>query len=493
MGWGAAIGAVGSYLAAREANSNARRNSTQSSSSNASPWYPSELFRIAGMRGAYDLLGGQYSSNSRGQVGPTGTFNWSYGQPGYGQGVAGSTPATGGGGGGGSANYTTTLMQGLSDRAQAGHPLYGPANAFATSMLSGGEQNPYRVGAASAYAGLENDPSLNNWMNFLYSGDLSGLGGSGGSGGSLHYGGGGGGGVGSGPIGIENYIRDILNGEGMQDNPYRDQMLAGVERDVSNAFNRTTLPGINSSFAGAGAFGSSMYERALGQAAGEYTSNLADALGGIRYNEYEARMADKAAALGLGTQYDLGVIDANQRAAAAASSAGASAYSADRAAQTQLQLARLGALGDAVGMGVNLRQAGAEGLGGLAQLYSSDMMGTLGMIPDLSGLDIRDYSTALDHAQAIDQARRSAAGQNAQLQWDRERYYREAPMTDLMRYADIINSMSGGYGFSTGTQTLPYNSVNALAQAAMGGLAGWYAGQSYRTGGNSNNTTVNTP
>lgn len=485
--------AAASYFSADKANKAAKKGSSTTQNSLSTPWGPSEPYRMAGMRGAYDLLNGGYQmqpSNPAFQ-----NYNWRNNPTGVldpralsgGGGAPAGPPASGGRGGGSGGgqkvpkrNYTEELLGGISDRARAGHPLYNTSTNFSNTMMTGGEMNPYRTTAASAFSNLQNDPTLAGWMQYLGGVDLNSLGGGMGGGGSY---GGGGGGVGSGPIGIENYIRNILNGQYLdQANPHRDAMIAGVERDVSNAFNRNVLPGINANFTGAGAFGGSMYERALAQSAGEYTNELADAIGNIRFGEYENRMGQIDNALGLGTQYDLGVIDAQSRAAAAASSAGASMYGADRDANTRMALARLAAMGDAVGLSTGLRQAGAEGLGSLAALYSSDMMGTLGMVPDLTGLDIRDYSAALNASLGRDEirgrnsaSRASANAQQAALDWQREQYYREAPFTDLMRYTDIINAMSGGYGTNVQSGTASGGqSINPWAQALQGGLAGWY-------------------
>jgi hypothetical protein len=131
-------------------------------------------------------------------------------------------------------------------------------------------------------------------------------------------------------------------------------------------------------------------------------------------------------------------------------------------------------LGGAVGQGVGLTQFGLGGQAGLASGLSADQMMALGMVPDLSGLPMRDMAAAFGPNFQLDQL----ANQRQQQGQANSRYQQQLPWQNLMMYSDIINSMSGGYGTSSGLDQRgqqPYAS-NPWTQAALGGLAGWFSG-----------------
>ena len=553
MAWiGAVIGAVGSYASAKEANKSKKTSMTTS----REPWAPSTSYRQVGMDRAFSLLGGQRSpsrSNSgrtggaggggirnitSASVDPGNDYEAPWGSP---SGNIGATnpnglyvPDDGGWGSGdgssqwrpngmldmpGNQDYgvdtswassndffgnSQSIMDALRQRSLGGDSLYDPSNAYVESLLGGGSTNPYLDPTYQSLDQYGNDPDLARFKQMLFAGQMPG---------SDPYGGAGGGGYGGGGstvfqmqpgtsaadlVGAKGYMKQILDGTyDSARNPYMDKIIADRNASIGKSFRENAIPGVNDTFAGAGRFGGGLYATALGDAAGQYATALSNSENDLRYTDYDKWNQDRMAALGLANQYDMNAInsanDLNARLASAASSAGASNYSADRSANTQLQIAKLNALSGAIGQGLDARGLGLQGMAGLTDLYSQDQRYALGMVPELSGLDIRDYQAAWEPGFAMDQARNqaraeaaaaaaeAAAAQRADqfrwanFNWDRERYYQDLPWNNLMRYTDVINGMSNGYGqeFSNGTN--PGAGVSPFGQALNGGLAGWYA------------------
>lgn len=518
---GMLAGAAGSYLSAREANRGASGGGTVDLTTTNNPWGPSAPYRQFMMDAGGNALGMPRQTGPNGQpmagtyrpagladspyYTPGGTF-----QPGGGAVAGAATPGgprpRGGGGGGrgvpadgfqGQSDLTGGILGSLGARAQAGHPLYDPANQFTQDLLEGGQPNQYFDPTFDRFSDLENDPYLQMYMDRMFAGDLPGAGGGGGGGwgGTQMGGGGGGGGVGAGELtGAAGSIRDIVGGKYLDEgNPYRQRVQDASTRDIQRAFQEGVIPGINSEFAGSGMFGSSMYTDALGKAGGEYATSLADSIGGLNYADYNSRMEDVMTALGYGTSYDTAALDRAERSSSAAGAAGASRYNAD----LQAQLARSGLLLDAIQGHGALRQAGASGMGGLADMYGSGQLAALGMVPELSGLDIRDMGTAADLSISSDRAmnefradrgreRVGMAGINSSnrnannaLAWQREQFY--DPLMRLGMFGDLVNSASGPYGYQTeiGTdrRSQSPSRVSPFGQAISGGMAGWYAGR----------------
>jgi hypothetical protein len=278
--------------------------------------------------------------------------------------------------------------------------------------------------------------------------------------------------------------------------------------NIGKSFRENAIPGINDEFSGAGRFGGGLYATALGDASGQYATALADSENQLRYSDFEQWNADRMAALGYANQYDMNSIDSAAQLegslASSAASSGASAYAADRSAQTQLALARMGALQDAIGMGLDAEQFGMSGMGNLAGQYSQNQLAALGLVPDLTGQDIRDLQAAggmgleMDtqrnnaRAEAAAQRAEAAAQQRAdqfrwaQFNWDREQTARDEPWRREMQYADLLNAYSGGYGTETQSGQGGYNGASMSSpwgQAIYGGLAGWNAARSSSSGG----------
>lgn len=398
----------------------------------------------------------------------------------------GNSSTGGNGGWNGQSSATADLIAQMSGRAGAGHALYDPANAATINMLQGGDNNPYRGQTFDLYnnmaqQGADADPYLSRFINDQFAGLNAPSGGPGGHGGGAGGGGGGGfsfnmsggGGGAADRVGASADIRAVLDGKFMgKDNPYLQQMIDKSQRGAREQFMKEKIPGINDEFQGSGMFGSSAWSNATGQAGAGLAQAMADQEGALRYQDYERGMSQYDNALGLGTQYDMNATDNDTSRMNAASAAGASAYgsmSAAESARLNAETARRGQLLDAIGLGTGMRQGGMGGMGGLSQDYGNDWRATLGMVPDLSGLDIRDLQAAgglslgsdnarndfIGNQNSLRAAQMSAGAARAGLNWDKYKYNREAPMSDLAAYADIINRLGGQYGTtdtsSTGT------------------------------------------
>ena len=503
VGVGSAV--VGAY-SANQQNKAARAASSGAGSlnvtTNRDPWGPSNNYRQYAMNQAYRLTGGGLNDDGS----PTGWWNPQQPLP-----TIDSRGGRGGGGGGGGngggnlwagfngiSQSTQDSINRLQDRANQGSPLYDPANRFTIGLLNGEDPNAYR---AETFDRMKNisDPYLDRYINELFAGGTPGSGdpfagyggvGVGGGGGSysINFGGGGGGDL----VGAQQALKDRIAGKDLDANDPRVQaMVDALSHDVDKHFRDVVIPGVNDTYQGAGRFGGGMYADALGRAGGDYAQNLADTIAKVRFDDYEARKADQAAALQEGAQYDLGVLQ-NQASGAAAGMSAANA-AADRA--QALQLARMNALGSAIGQHTGLLQFGSQGMGSLAGMYSQDQMGALGLVPQLSGLDIRDLQAAgelslnadknkIGMYDATQQAKARAAANSiarSQLAWQQNVYNREAPMNDLAKYMDIINAASNGYGQEqqwgynrTGASPTPAG-ASVWGNALSSGLAGYYA------------------
>jgi len=421
------------------------------------------------------------------------------------------------------SDQTRSLLDSLNQRATGGGDLQGAGSQFIQNLLGGNDPNAYRGEEAGMMRDLSGgNENLDRYMEMLFSGQMPGSpeGGGGGYGSSYRggYGGGGGGGAGAEPVGAAAYIKEILEGKFLgEENPFMQQRLDAMTRDLKDQFTDVKIPGVNDEFAGMGRYGSGAFSSALAQTGGEYADSLADMVGNAQYQDYSDRMADYQNALGLGAQMDMSAADRAAQLQAAGMSAGAARYQADQERQSRESLARMQALQGAIGMDIGLGEFGASGMSGLAGMYSGDQMSALGMAPEIGNMDLGAYELAgqfglggdqnllggqglqddwqmgllgLNEQQQarLSQERAQAAAQRAaqraqqqRFNWERYRYGREAPWNDLARFSDVINSMSGGYG-TTREEGMdlrsqqPY-SGSPIAQGIAGGIGGWQIGQ----------------
>lgn len=441
------------------------------------------------------------------------------------------------GGGGGAAPafngvsaQTNAVRDAMIRQAQEGNPLYGTAQDYVGDTLEGNDRNAYRSETFDALREVD-DPDLARLKQYLFSQlEDPNAGGFGGGGGNRTYyvnsnyaAGPGGGGGGEGPVGAAGYIKKMLD-EGYGDNPFLDQSIQDALDDAQRAFTRDVIPGLNSEYAGSGRFGGGMYAQALARAGEEQIRGLAKESNTRRATDYNDWQARRMQALGYGTELDINAAD-NAAALASRGGGGGGGGQDQQTLALQRQGMLLDAISGAVGQGVGLKQFGLGGMGDLAKSYSGDQQFSLGSIPDVTGLSLRDWGAAGGLSLGADQnqgqydlglrdvaARNRATGVNAsiarqqmnlanrQFDFDVFRDERGYPIQSLGGAADIVNAMTGGYGqtreFGTDRRAQsPYLGDSAgqtISGALGGGLMGYQLASAYanRGGGGAGNVTL---
>jgi hypothetical protein len=488
MGWGALVGAAISAYGANRAASSARRGSAGAGEVNisrdAQPWDQSRGYREAGMAQAARLLSRPNFWEQQPQPGRRGA---------RGRGGGGGAPQ------GGNPGLSDQLIRGMADRAQAGHPLYDPANRFAAGTLGGEDQNPYRQDVYGALEGYSPD-RLYDFQDRLMSGGLDGLFGPSSSSGR---GGGYGGGVANqqinfettSPVDAASYTKRILDGQFLNEgNPYQDRMIDAMTDRIRREYGETVIPGVTSEAIGAGMMGSGVFSNALAMSGREMGREMSDAITGVQFQDYNAERDRMMQALGVGAGLDTAAWNnqtqlamenmAGNRAAQGASAAYASAGQ-DR--ESRERMAMLDALLQSQGMGLQADQFGLMGRMNMAQGFSDDQMGVLGSVGELSGLGLRDYGIATDFSLRQDAAndqRRAAAA--AAGRYRDERDYRRRmeqqalPWQQLGNFSDVINALSGGFGTTTESgydrRSQSPSNVSVPGQTISGAIGGAYMG-----------------
>ena len=428
-------------------------------------------------------------------------------------------PRNGGGGSGAVAGSSAPAFNGQSQETAAaianasrvaGDQEHGAittaAQGYGADTLNGIDRNGYRGESADMLRDLD-DPDLQRYKDMLF-GSLNGPGG-GGAGltptdfTGFYQSNGHGGTVmpqteGAGPVGAAGYLHGILEGE---DAPGAQAMRDRIRHNADDAFNEQTRQR-RLEAAGSGMYGGTGQLADEAYAQGKYGAGLADAYAAQDYGLYQQ-------ALGLGTQYDSAALDRASSERNASLSASTSAGNNAASIASQQQLARLGMLGDAVGMGVQQGQFRASGMGSLAEGFSSDQRAAAGEAHNTVGLGQQGYLNAGSLAGASDQnrnnfignanqlraAQMSSGNARAALAFDQYRYNREAPLADLARYSDIINGAYGGYGVQTEygndrRSSSPPAYVSPVGQAIAGGVAGYQLGSQYANSRGSGGTGV---
>lgn len=510
-GGGSLLGGLAGYFGAQQNNATAGHVNLTTGSN---PWGPSDPYRQTEMQLALALLGqGPVSSvmGSQGGSGAPGSTNDARPTQIPTQQGGGAHGGAGGGGGGGAhapgytgtTDTTQTLIQQLMNRANQGSSLYAPANQFVTGLLQGQDNNAYRQGAYSTYQGLSQgeaaDPALQRFEDMLFAGQMPGSP-QGGGGQPTFYGAstgstggayGGGGAPVTGPVDAASYIKNILGGQYLtQGNPFQQAMDDAATREMQRVYANQTVPGINAQYSGAGMYGSTLYEDQMQRANQDYAKQIGDTVGGLNYQNYNARMQDMMQALGYGTQLDQTAMNNAAQLQAARIGAGASSASVNAQIQNQQALARLSALQGAIGQGIDLRQMGAGGMGQIGSDYGANQTAAMNAVPNISGLDLRDLQAAGDlslGSQNSANQYKVGMGQvgvgyaNArlgrdELNFQKQQYQNQLPWSQLGQYGSLINAASGGYGTQTQTGTDYRNNglVNVYGQAAAGAIGGGF-------------------
>lgn len=548
-GLGAAAGAYGAHQS-RKGMENAAKQSWESTSN---PWGPTEDDRTQGLNWNQQI--GQDFMNWYGQNNP-------FAQPAQplapvAQGPRGNRGG-GGGGGNGSGNgngqsvglgVANRMAGALENRATSGHPLYGPANQTAISALQGANNplrdmavdnfgqfgqrghNPYLDEAADTASGFRN-PAL-EWFMANELGFGPGQGGPGypGGGSGVGYttmasGGGGGGTVNQNDlVGAAGALRKVIASDPWSvENPAVQRASEAMSRRIQDNYEKA-MGSTAAAWAGTGRYGGGLYWDQLADREKEFAQQLGDAESQLQYQLYSDQQDRWNNALNTGTQWDLAQQQlADSAASRSASGASAAADRDQRANEFRQQMMLNAALGygDVQEFGLNTlmgaanqlggaQQFGATGLLSAADMFSRDQLGTLGMIPDLTGMDIRDLNAAYGSGLGLEQldlqrddmnSRNSIARGQLGLARDSQRLdeqYRALmfPFQMMNAYGGNINSLGGDYGTQYGRgqgggAVGPSNAQGAMSGALSGlalaqmfqGYGGAGGGQGYGGGYN---------
>lgn len=400
----------------------------------------------------------------------------------------------------GQSDQTRTVVDAAVKQAQKGNPLYGEAEGFISDTLAGQDRNGYRTETADMVRGMD-DPDIRRLKDMLFQ-DVEGSrprgGGATGGGPKVHYGT-----VNSayasnptytpspteGPVGVVDDIKALLAGQGAPQN-----VKDAIARRNEEEWNKRIADKMGL-YVGNGNMGSSNWTQALGDVNTTSARELGDSLAMADYGLYQH-------GLDLGTGYDTAYLDRNSRekiasedrAQSAANSSNAAGASA-AALKGQMDLARLDALQNAVGMGQRQNEFRSSAMGSLADLFGQDQRFALGATPDITGLGMRDWTAAGQLSLGSDQNRNSfdigkrnadaaRAGVNAtnqRLAFDQQRYQHDVPFMDLSRYMDIVNASDrGGTSRTFGQTPSGLGSINSGAAAVGGAAAGWSLGNAYQ-------------
>jgi len=409
--------------------------------------------------------------------------------------TGGAAPAAGGGGAGGGglpstlagktgqSGSTSSLIGRMEGLPGQNANMNSAAERYSTDLLEGRSSNPLLDPATAAANNIGEDPRLAAFQDYL----LGNLGVGGGGGGGLtptnftgYYASNGHGGTVqpasyASSTGVDAALRKMIAGE---DAPGLAAQAAAIEAQVGRG-RAENIKQLRARAVGSGFYGGDIYQQLEEGAVAQGDAQMAEQLAAARFGAFQN-------ALGLGTQYDLGMADIGARDRATSASAASAADSLSVARRGQ----DLGALGNALQLGEEGRFGTAQGLGNLASLFSSDQKAALGGINDLAASRRGDLSAAgalsLGSDQAQNQLREagisanaSRANVNAQLGWQRQQFY--DPLSRLGQFNDIMNGAFGNSG-SVHTEGLDTRAgggagyvspfAGALGGAAIGGQIG---------------------
>jgi hypothetical protein len=367
--------------------------------------------------------------------------------------------------------------------------MYNTAQQYATDTLQGKDTNAIRGQADMAAQDIKNDPQLAAYEASLRGllGVPGGAGGGGGAGGSSgpiwtgnpSGGSGGWGGTGQAQLqspyasttGADAAIRELIAGKAA---PGEQAAEDAITQQVAQG-RASNIRDLRARAVGSGFYGGDVYQQLEEGAIAQGDQQTANQIAASRFGAYQN-------ALGLGTQYDLGM--ANVAAQEHATSAGAGSAAAATAAQ--LKLGELGMWGNAIQTGQQGRAGTASALGNLSGQYSADQQASLSGVNALGASRRSDLTAAGDLSLGSDQARTSygvgMAGANAsravglanvnlgqnQLNFAQNQFY--DPLTRLGAYGNVLNGLTGAYGTET-TQGQDQRSMAPPAYANPYGAA----------------------
>lgn len=306
--------------------------------------------------------------------------------------------------------------------------------------------------------------------------------------------------------GANQNIRDILSG---QEAPWMAGMRESIKRQGDEALAEQQRA-LRLRSAGSGTYGGSGQALTEGEALGRYGGYLADANAGLYRDLYGQALGlgsandqaaqDRAAGLygqglGLGTQYDIAAQDRASREKMNADSIQASSSASGAALEAEMaglasreRMGRLGILADMTGQGLEQERFRTSGMGSLGEGMSADQRNALSLAGDTNALGQAGWlgagglSLGADQSSNALRASLASTGVARQsLQFDKDRYAREAPMRDLAQYSGLISGLYDPYstrhdfGFDARSQSPSYS--NPAAQGLAGAAAGYQFGK----------------
>lgn len=237
------------------------------------------------------------------------------------------------------------------------------------------------------------------------------------------------------PFGFQS-LANTAQGGMLGANPYLDQQFNQAANNVSRRFQQTVMPGINSTFGGAGRTGSNAHRQAVSNAGNDLATQLS----------------------GMGAQLYGG------------------AYQQERGLQQQSaqQLAGFGQSG--AGM---LQQGALSGIGQLGDLYGGidqSQARAAGYMPSMSAMEYGN----LDRLMGVGSSLQEQANQFLQDDIRRYDYYANWDRNQLDRYSSLLTGNNIGSGAMNSTLTGPPPQQGSRAGKAIGGmLTGGMAGASF--------------
>ena len=297
-----------------------------------------------------------------------------------------------------------------------------------------------------------------------------------------------------------------------QVNPELRNRIGASQQDLTQQFQRQILPGLSRAAEGAGRFGSDAYQMAQGEAATGLTRALGDIESNMTFQDYNARMADMMAGLGMGNQQYMQGQDINSQQLMQGRGIQSQEYMQGRGIDSQEYMQGVGIDADKAMQAKDLEfkaaQAMQQGDFQTAQLMmqaasqmsaqQSNALGNLPGIDQMGGMgalsQLLSQSTGLDAAaiQAIleqqnqglqrqglqqDQQRINLAQQGQQYgqQQDAFAFMNQNPWDVLNQYGNLVNGIGGQYGttIGTGNQTTPYMGPSPSVAAIQGGIGTW--------------------
>lgn len=363
------------------------------------------------------------------------------------------------------SDQTETALGMQENRALNGSPVIDSMKNYIQGSLNGGAPAGNPVGFLQNQMGT--NPSLANMSGYADAADPSQareqlgqfnggqLGGMS-LGGARDYAGG------------TNNFDSTINGDYLNSNPYLDATFDHAANRVTDQFNKSVMPGINSSFARSNRTGSGIQKELQTDAAGEVAESLAGLSANIYGNNYQQERGRQLQAQGMQAQDDLSRTGLGSNLYLGDTGLANNLYSGDenralQAAGTSLQdnLGRLGMGGQLWDNAQGRRLQASGQAGNIYGMGLDNQRYAASLAPSAAGQDYLDISKMGQVGGAVDQQGQAYRNDNI----NRWNYEQMAPYDALQRYMGAIQGHYGG----TSTTTAPSQRGSGLS-GLLGGL-----------------------